>query len=120
MLLWIGGGPAYVDTGHSWYTIETHIRHLDEVAAGKPIRVRTQLVDHDEKRLHLFHEMTSVETGSLLATGEHMMMHVDMEAGRSSAMPEAMKALVDEIASRQKDWPKPDAAGARIGIRRKA
>ncbi|MGC6484110.1 MAG: carnitine 3-dehydrogenase [Candidatus Puniceispirillales bacterium] len=120
LLLWIGGGPAYVDTGHSWYTIETHIRHLDEVAAGKPIRVRTQLVDHDEKRLHLFHEMTSVETGSLLATGEHMMMHVDMEAGRSSAMPEAMKALVDEIASRQKDWPKPDAAGARIGIRRKA
>ena len=32
--------------------------------------------------------MTAVETGALLATGEHMLMHVDMTAGRSSAMPD--------------------------------
>lgn len=120
LLVWIGGGPAYVNSGHSWYTIETHIRHIDEVAAGKPIAVKTQVVDHDEKRLHLFHEMTAVETGALLATGEHMLMHVDMEAGRSAAMPTEMKSALDEIASRQKDWPKPDAAGAQIGIRRKS
>ena len=53
LLVWIGAGPAYVQSGSSWYTIETHIRHIDEVAAGKPIAVRTQLVDHDDKRLHL-------------------------------------------------------------------
>ena len=119
LLVWIGGGPAYAKSGSSWYTIETHIRHIDEVAAGKPIAVRTQLVDHDEKRLHLFHEMTAVETGALLATGEHMLMHVDMDAGRSSAMPADMKSVLDTIATRQQDMPKPDAAGAQIGIRRR-
>ena len=120
LLVWIGAGPAYVQSGSSWYTIETHIRHIDEVAAGKPIAVRTQLVDLDDKRLHLFHEMTAVETGALLATGEHMLMHVDMTAGRSSAMPDSMKAVLDTIAGRQQHMPKPDAAGAQIGIRRKS
>jgi carnitine 3-dehydrogenase len=119
LLVWIGGGPAYASSGASWYTIETHIRHLDEVAAGNPIRVETQLVDHDEKRLHLFHRMIGVEKGNLLATGEHMLMHVDMNAGRGSAMPENMKATLDIIAERQRDMPRPDAAGVQIGIRRK-
>ena len=119
LLVWIGGGPAYVETGASWYTIETHIKHLDEVAAGKPMRVETQLVQHDDKRVHLFHHLYGVEKGNLLATGEHMLMHVDMAAGRSSVMPDAMKSVLDVIAERQADMPKPDAAGAAIGIRQK-
>ena len=119
LLVWIGGGPAYVETGASWYTIETHIKHLDEVAAGKPMRVETQLVQHDDKRVHLFHYLYGVEKGNLLATGEHMLMHVDMAAGRSSVMPDAMKSVLDVIAERQADMPKPDAAGAAIGIRQK-
>jgi carnitine 3-dehydrogenase len=120
LLVWVGGGPAYAHSGKSWYTIETHIRHLDEVAAGKPITVHTQIIEHDEKRLHLFHEMTSVETGSLLATGEHMLMHVDMKAGRGTPMPDQMKSVLDDIALHQQDRPRPDAAGAQIGIRRKS
>lgn len=63
--------------------------------------------------------MIGVEKGNLLATGEHMLMHVDMNAGRGSAMPENMKATLDIIAGRQRDMPRPDAAGAQIGIRRK-
>ena len=119
LLVWIGGGPAYVETGASWYTIETHIKHLDEVAAGKPMRVETQLVQHDDKRIHLFHHLYGVEQGNLLATGEHMLMHVDMQEGRSSIMPAAMKSMLDVIAERQADMPKPDAAGAAIGLRKK-
>lgn len=119
LLVWIGGGPAYVEEGSSWYTIETHIRHLDEVAVGKPLRVVTRLVNHDGKRLHLFHDMYGGDEDKLLATGEHMLMHVDMEVGRSSPMPAAMQAAVETIASRQADLPMPDAAGAKIGIRPK-
>jgi carnitine 3-dehydrogenase len=55
----------------------------------------------------------------LLATGEHMLMHVDMDAGRSSPMPEAMKASLDTIAERQSGLPMPDSRGASIGIRAK-
>jgi len=119
LLVWVGGGPAYVETGSSWYTIETHIKHIDEVAAGKPMRVETQLISHDAKRIHLFHKLYGVEKGNLLATGEHMLMHVDMTAGRSSPMPDAMKALCDTIAERQAGLPRPDEIGASIGLRQK-
>ena len=119
LLVWIGGGPAYVETGASWYTIETHIKHIDEIAAGRAMRVETQLIDHDTKRIHLHHHLYDAEDGRLLATGEHMLMHVDMTASRSSEMPAAMKGLCDEIASRQADMEKPDSVGASIGIRRK-
>ena len=119
LLDWIGGGPAYARGGSSWYTIETHIRHLDEVAIGKPIMVKSRLVQHDEKRLHLFHDMHGGDDMGLLATGEHMLMHVDMDAGRSSPMPEAMKASLDTIAERQSGLPMPDSRGASIGIRAK-
>ena len=118
-LVWIGGGPAYVETGASWYTIETHIKHIDEIAAGRAMRVETQLIDHDKKRIHLHHHLYDAEDGRLLATGEHMLMHVDMTETRSSEMPEAMKAICDEVASRQADMENPDSVGASIGIRRK-
>lgn len=119
LLVWIGGGPAYVETGSSWYTIETHIRHIDEIAATKPMRVETQLVQHDTKRIHLYHNLYGSEDGRLLATGEHMLMHVDMTAGRSSAMPDAMQNHVEAIAKAQSGLEKPDAAGAAIGLRQK-
>ena len=119
LLVWIGGGPAYVESGSSWYTVETHIRHIDEIASGKPMRVETQIVENDGKRIHLFHHLYGSDDGRLLATGEHMLMHVDMKAGRSSAMPEAMKSHTDSIASRQSSLERPEAAGAAIGIRRK-
>jgi len=119
LLVWIGGGPAYVETGASWYTIETHIKHIDEVAAGKPMRVETQLIQHDAKRIHLFHKLYGAEKGNLLATGEHMLMHVDMKAGRSSPMPDAMKGLCDTIAERQSALPRPEEIGASIGLRQK-
>ena len=41
-LIHIGLDAGYRATGHSAYTVETHIRHLDEVRAGAPIRVETR------------------------------------------------------------------------------
>lgn len=119
LLVWLGAGPAYVETGASWYTIETHIRHLDEAAAGTMIRVESQIVGHDQKRLHLFHYLYAGDDGRLLATGEHMLMHVDMTAQRSSAMPDAMKSRADDIARQQSELERPEGAGASIGLRQK-
>jgi carnitine 3-dehydrogenase len=118
-LVWIGGGAAYVESGSSWYTIETHIRHIDEIAAGKMMRVETQIVQHDSKRIHLLHHLFSSEDSRLLATGEHMLMHVDMKARRSTPVPDDMKAHTDDIASRQSGLGWPEAAGVAIGIRQK-
>jgi carnitine 3-dehydrogenase len=106
-------GP-YIDSGRSYYTVETHIRHLGEAHAGARISVATRLLGHDEKRLHLFHELLGDEDGTLIATGEHMLLHVDRAAGRTApAAPEILAALA-EIAAAQRELPWPEGAGNQV------
>ncbi|HEY2319207.1 MAG TPA: carnitine 3-dehydrogenase [Solirubrobacteraceae bacterium] len=106
-------GP-YIDSGHSYYTVETHIRHLGEAHGGDRIAVATRLLGHDEKRLHLFHELLRDEDGALIATGEHMLLHVDRAAGRTApAAPEILSAL-GEIAAAQRELPWPEGAGNHV------
>ncbi len=59
----------------AYYTLETHIRHLRECRPGTPLRTSTEILGYDEKRLHLYHRLFD-STGALLATGEHLCIHV--------------------------------------------
>jgi hypothetical protein len=43
LLEYIGAGPSYVGQGHSFFTVETHIRHLEEAGDGESLSVTTQL-----------------------------------------------------------------------------
>jgi carnitine 3-dehydrogenase len=43
----VGVDAPYVDTGRSYYTVETHIRHLDEAHVGQGLYVLTRLLGHD-------------------------------------------------------------------------
>ena len=58
----VGLDAAYLAGGHSLYTVETHIRYLHEVAALEPVVVATQVLGSDEKRLHLFHTLSTAVT----------------------------------------------------------
>jgi carnitine 3-dehydrogenase len=112
----IGIDAAYLAGGHSYYTVETHIRHLGEGHAGDRIYVATQLLGYDAKRLHLFHELRRIDDDALLATGEHMLLHVDTAAGRTApARPEVLEELA-EIAAAQAPLSWPEGAGARIAV----
>ncbi|HTU98338.1 MAG TPA: carnitine 3-dehydrogenase [Solirubrobacteraceae bacterium] len=103
-------GP-YIDAGHSYYTVETHIRHLGEAHGGDRISVTTRLLGHDAKRLHLFHELWRDGDDGLIATGEHILLHVDRDAGKTTpAAPEILAAL-GEIAGAQRELPWPEGAG---------
>ena len=64
----VGIDEAYRDQGgQSLYTVETHIHNIREVAEGEPLRLTLQLLDHDNKRVHIFHSMYHATTGDLLA-----------------------------------------------------
>ena len=118
---YIGIDEDYRDKGgHSLYTVETHLHNLREASLGEPLRLTLQLLDLDEKRLHLFHAMHHGESGELLATAEQMLVHVDMAQGRSAAMPEALVQRVRAIRSAHAKLPLPPQVGHRIGIRHKA
>jgi carnitine 3-dehydrogenase len=111
----IGAGADYAASGRSYYTVETHIRHLGEAHAGDRLAVTTQLLGHDAKRVHLFHELRRADDGTRVATGEHMLLHVDATAGRAVAADAEVVAALERVAVAQAGLPLPNGAGRSIG-----
>jgi len=108
----IGCDSDYIASGGSYFTAETHIRHLDEALAGDRIRVTTQMLLGAGKKLHLFHRMWKGET--LIATGEHFLLHVSLETRRPCAPSADIEAAMARIAAAQASLPYPEGAGAAI------
>src|SRR5260370_24252680 len=70
----VGLGAAYrAATGAGIYTAESHLCFLAGVTEGAGLSYRTQLLGHDAKRLHVFHQMTGA--GTLTAACELMFLH---------------------------------------------
>jgi len=116
---YLGIDRAYLDDIGSYYTVETHIMHVKEVAGLEPIHSTTQVLDHDDKRLHLFHAIYHSGTNELLASGEQMMLHVDAKSGKAGAAPDWMLEKIKSIADAHMELTKPEVAGRSIGIKRK-
>ena len=111
----IGAGPAYVSTGRSYFTVETHIRHLEEANEGERLRVTTQMLGSDAKRIHLFHVLYRVSDSAVLATGEHMLLHVDAHARRASAAQGEVLRAVERLTKAQAGLALPQGAGRAVG-----
>ncbi len=111
----IGCDADYIASGGSYFTAETHIRHLDEVHAGAKIDIYTRVLGGGGKKMHLWHEM--YEGGTLLATGEHFLLHVSLE----TRMPTDARADIDAALRRfqeaQAKLPTPPGAGRGVGAK---
>jgi carnitine 3-dehydrogenase len=113
----IGAGAEYAASGRSFFAVESHIRHFSQARSGERLTVSTQLLHHDPKRLHLFHEMRHADDGSLIATGEHMLLHVDIAVGRAVPAGADILGRLDRIAAAQSELPWPESAGRAVGGR---
>lgn len=100
----------------SIYTLESHVVYLLEAGEGAKLTVETQLIGYDAKRFHLFHAMRHGDGGDLLATGEHMLLHVDMSGPRSAPFPPDIAARLAEIDAAHGRLPRPDQAGRSIAL----
>ncbi len=102
LLRLIGMDAEYLAGGHSWYTAESHITYVAQSGANDAVHVTTQVLAHDPKRLHVFNRMYRSAVGgegdSLIATGEHLYLHVDTEAERVVPAPAEMVARIAAIA----------------------
>lgn len=112
----IGAGSAYVASGFTFYTVETHIRHLGQARLGERVEVRSRVLGIDAKRLYLFHEMTNLSKGTAIATSEHMLVHVDAKAERASPASDAIVAAAQALLAAQMDLPQPEGAGRNIAM----
>jgi carnitine 3-dehydrogenase len=110
----IGADGEYIDNGNSYFTLETHIRHLDEALVGDRVNVTTQLIEGVGKKLHIFHRLFH-DDGRLLATGEHMLLHVNLKLRGSSNPSELIITRVSTIYQAHKVLPLPEGLGRAIG-----
>ena len=115
LLAHIGAGLDYVAAGHSYYTVETHLRHLGQARQGDALSVTTQIIGADAKRIHLFHSILDA-SGASIATAEQMLVHVNAAAEKSCpALPDVAKAVA-QLASAHASLPKPAGAGRAIAL----
>lgn len=113
----IGVDADYIAEGGSYFTVETHIRHLAEVKANEQVYVLTQVIEGKGKKLHLFHELFHRD-GTLLATGEHMLLHVSLKT-RAACDPAAdILAKLEPIAALHTALPAPTGIGRAVGQKR--
>ena len=110
-----GVDDAYIAAGGSFFTVETHIRHIDEVMASEPIYVDTQILLAAGKKMHLFHSLFH-QSGRLLATGEHMLLHVDMKLRRASEPSDTVATALAKMAAGHAALDRPNAAGRAVGL----
>jgi acyl-CoA thioester hydrolase len=104
-----GMTPEYlVETGTSLYSVEAHVRYLDQVPPGSRLEVRSSIIGVTAKLLWLWHEMWC--EGRLRATEGVLMLHVDSRAGRACPFPDVLRARLEALAVAP-----PEHASRRIG-----
>jgi carnitine 3-dehydrogenase len=118
LLRLIGVDLNYVEKGNSYYTVETHIRHLGEARLGQKLWATLQLLSFDEKRLRHFTTIRDAATGVALATAEQILLHVDSRAGKSVAASADVLARLGKIAEGHGKLPLPEGAGRYVGQKR--
>ena len=104
--------------GKTTFTLGANIDFIKEVHEGNPLRITSQLVDYDHKRLHYLHSMYHATEGFLAATNECLGMYIDLETRRSTSFSEAQMARFEQELDRGRQVPVPEAFGRKLGIRR--
>ena len=116
MMEMIGCDAKYIESGNSYFTVETHICHLNEVKAGQTLRITTQVINGSGKKLHLFHRVF-VDSNILCATAETLLIHVDLKTRKSSLPLENVANKLKQYETEHANFERPEAVGRFVGQR---
>jgi acyl-CoA thioester hydrolase len=118
-----GLDPKYREETHcTIYTLETRTGFYRECKLGDELSVDCQILDVDEKRVHMFLRMYRAGTEELVAVQEALIMHMRREPGSApagAAMPQAMFNGLAALKSEHGQLPRPAEVERRMGIRHK-
>jgi carnitine 3-dehydrogenase len=114
MMAIVGVDEEYISSIGSYFTVETHIRHLDEVLIGEGVYATTQVIHGAGKKLHLFHYLYH-EDDRLLATAEHMLIHVNLKTRGASIPSELVINRVEAVYEAHKKLAKPEGLARAVG-----
>ncbi|MCB1433189.1 MAG: thioesterase family protein [Alphaproteobacteria bacterium] len=118
----VGLGPDYVkERNASFFTLESHNTYLAELHAGDSVRIETQFLDCDAKRVHYVQQMFHAKEGWLSCVTELIVMHVDMAANKKSApFPPDVMYKIAAMREAHGHLSVPPQVGHKMGIPRKS
>jgi acyl-CoA thioester hydrolase len=96
------------------------LHYFKEAKEGDALAVTCHLLEHDDKRMRVWLDMTA-PGGEVLAASEQLLISVALREAGSRAAPwgHETKAALDALAKAQSGLAHPPAAGAGIALKRK-
>ncbi|RZV99489.1 MAG: carnitine 3-dehydrogenase [Rhodobacteraceae bacterium] len=94
----IGAGPEMVDTGSTFFTVQSNTAYRAEALAGDRVRCETRVEEVAGKKLRVTHRMIREGDEVVLAEGDQILLHVDMATRRSAPPPPEMAARMEAMA----------------------
>lgn len=113
----VGFTPEYRRTNSvTTFSAEGHITYDREVLEGARLRVTTQLLGYDSKRIHAVHLMYDEDGGYLAATNELMTLHVSTVDRRVAPMAPAILERLARIWDAHRHLDMPPQVGRRMAV----
>ena len=113
-----GIGLEYpAQSGCSVFTLGMNVDYMSELFLDDPIRIETDLIDVDAKRIHYFHRMYNAATDQLAAQNECLCMNVSLAERKSTPFPDDVMRL---LTAARHNGALPEGVGRKLAIRRKS
>jgi acyl-CoA thioester hydrolase len=88
----IGLTPTYLrQSCRGMAAVQQNITYKRELLAGDIVDVRSVLLEVRDRSIRFRHEMRNAETGEIAAICETIGVHMDREARKAAAFPEAVR-----------------------------
>jgi acyl-CoA thioester hydrolase len=106
-------------SGQSLFTLQMMLHYFKEAKEGDAFAVSCHLLEHDDKRMRLWLEMTT-RGGERFAASEQLLISVALSDDGARAVPWSFetKAALEALAKAQSGLPHPPAAGSGIALKR--
>ncbi|MXY33611.1 MAG: 4-hydroxybenzoyl-CoA thioesterase [Boseongicola sp. SB0664_bin_43] len=115
---YIGCDAAYRAAGASLYSVSWRLDFHAEVHEGDRLEVDTVLLNRDRKRLHVLHLLRRAEGTGPAATGEQVLVHVDIAAGRATDMPDNLATAASAVSAAHSGLSCPATVGQGLTLTR--
>ena len=104
----------------SLFTLQMMLHYFREAKEGDALAVSCHLLEHDDKRMRVWLEMTEA-SGKRLAGSEQLLLSVTLAEGAPRAAPWGFEtvAALDALAKIHASLPHPPEAGAGVAMKRK-
>ncbi len=111
----LGLGADYNKSGAgTTFAGQIKLSYLRELNQGDPLRVSTQLLAFDSKRLRFYHRMFHAGDGILAATAEMLSLHIDLKTRRVAPFPPHIHDALADLWRSHEGIAPPDDAGQGI------